>query len=175
VAQAAADVPLPPAPSTPPLAASTRTWTFGNQTWSDDIHISDCNKDATGFANSNTNPQCRSYTEGTNTWYYYNWPYMNEHKTTMCPDPWRVPTSDDFEALKDIAEEVGLDWSLGGHCYYQDSSVGGPGMYAYWWATDEASDTYAYALKYWSDETTPIYFRVGAENKAAGFHVRCVK
>jgi hypothetical protein len=47
---------------------------------------------------------------------------------------------------------------------------------AYWWATDEASDTYAYALKYWSDENTPIYFRVdGGNNKAAGFHVRCVK
>jgi hypothetical protein len=174
VEQEAADV--PPALSTPPLAASTQTWTFGNQTWSDDIEIPEC-KGATFEGNYYTGPQCRSYTdtEGTNTWYYYNWPYMNAHKATMCPDPWRVPTQADFKALVDIVEEVGLDWNLGGHCYPDDGIVGGPGLYAYYWATDESSSTHAYSLKYWSDEIDPIYFNIGGENKATGIHVRCVQ
>jgi hypothetical protein len=71
-------------PATPPYAASTLIWTFGEQQWSDAIRIPACNK-TSSFTDSYTEPQCRSYTSGTNTWYYYNWPYVVANPSTMCP------------------------------------------------------------------------------------------
>jgi hypothetical protein len=95
---------------TPPLAASTRTWVItGNgitQTWSDRINSpADCNKSS--FPADNSNPQCRSYTYNNVLYYYYNWPYVNVNRNTLCPSEsgWRVPTKDDF---------VNLDLALGG-------------------------------------------------------------
>jgi uncharacterized protein (TIGR02145 family) len=84
---------------TPPYAASAQTWTFGTSTltWSDAIHIPDCNKES--FEDSYDEPQCRSYTYEGKTYYYYNWPYVDTNKSALCPDPWRVPTKDDFAAL----------------------------------------------------------------------------
>jgi uncharacterized protein (TIGR02145 family) len=93
--------------STPQYAASTQTWTVKSQIWSDAIHIPACNKE--GFTMSNTVPHCRSYTSGTNTWYYYNWPYVNENKDALCPSPWRVPTKDDFIALDKAFEGTGTN------------------------------------------------------------------
>ena len=77
------------AQTTPRYAASTRTWTVGHLIWSDAIRIPECNKSS--FADSYTDPQCRSYTQDGNTRYYYNWPYVNKHAATLCPAPWYVP------------------------------------------------------------------------------------
>ena len=78
------------AQTTPPYAASTKTWTFGEQTWSDAIHIPECNKSS--FTERYYETQCRSYTQGANTWYYYNWLYVNKHAARLCHSPWRVPS-----------------------------------------------------------------------------------
>ena len=85
---------------TPPHAASTKTWVFGDQVWSDAIRIPECNK--TSFEDSYTDPQCRSHTYRSKTWYYYNWPYVNAHGEQLCPSPWRVPTHEDFIDLSDV-------------------------------------------------------------------------
>jgi hypothetical protein len=48
------------AQDTPRYAASTKTWVFGYQIWSDAIQIPSCNKSS--FKVSFTEPDCRSYT-----------------------------------------------------------------------------------------------------------------
>jgi uncharacterized protein (TIGR02145 family) len=83
---------------TPPLyAESAKTWTVGNQMWSDVINIPECDYDA--YTNSGTVPYCRSYTVNGRKWYYYNWPYAIANKDTLCPSPWRLPTREDWIAL----------------------------------------------------------------------------
>jgi hypothetical protein len=47
------------AQNTPPYAASAQTWTFGNQTWSDAIHMPGCNKESLIDL---YDPDCCSYT-----------------------------------------------------------------------------------------------------------------
>ena len=155
---------------TPPHAASTGTWTFGKQTWSDAIRIPECNKSS--FADSNTDPQCRSYTQDGNTWYYYNWPYVNKHAATLCPSPWRVPAEADFEILSGNTNGAALSnaWGYGG--YANGSSMSSVSSNAtYWSSTQVSSNTnYAYYLLYGSGG---LY--VNFTNEYYGFQVRCVK
>jgi hypothetical protein len=155
-----------PAPApTPPHAASTQTWTLGAQTWSDAIHMPDCNKPE--FASSEDTPQCRSHTDGANTWYYYNWIYLNTNKAAMCPDPWRMPTRGDFTTLSITPVSQLIDaWSFGGFLietlYKADSQ-------AYYWS-DTESGLFAYCFSYHSigQETDGFY-------KSRGLQVRCVR
>jgi uncharacterized protein (TIGR02145 family) len=87
----------------PFYAASTQTWTIGNQTWSDFIQIPACDKE--DYENNTTEPRCRSYTvsQGIHC-FYYNWAYVSQQAAMLCPSPWRVPTTHDFVTL-DIALE----------------------------------------------------------------------
>jgi hypothetical protein len=156
------------AQNTPPHAASTKTWMLGNRTWSDAIQVLECNK--TSFINSNTDPQCRSYTYGGNTFYYYNWPYVSLNATTLCPSPWRVPSLSDFNILADnvtIATII-YAWGLGGH-------VNGPEVYLerknanYWSSTVDGNEPY-YLL--YNHNFLGVYNLVAKSN---GFRVRCVK
>jgi hypothetical protein len=105
----------------PPHAASTKTWTFGNQIWSDAIRIPECNK--TSFTASSDVPHCRSYTYNTITHYYYNWAYMNTNKNIMCPAPWRVPTRYYFDDLiaSTSAEELFTKWGPTGLFWYEST------------------------------------------------------
>jgi uncharacterized protein (TIGR02145 family) len=89
--------------ATPPLAASTKTWTIESpdgkikQMWSDHINVPACNKsDYNGGTSDEYKADCRSYNYEGTTHYYYSWQYVNENQHTLCPDPWRVPTRDDF-------------------------------------------------------------------------------
>jgi hypothetical protein len=83
--------------NTPPHAASAETWTVGDQTWSDAIHMPKC-KEGT-FKRKSSKPQCCSYTIEGKKYYYYNWPYVKANAAKLCPSPWRVPTTDDFRKL----------------------------------------------------------------------------
>jgi hypothetical protein len=159
-----------PVEEMPLYAASAQTWTFGASTlvWSDAIHIPECNKD--GFSNSYTDPQCRSYTEGANTWYYYNWPYVDQHAAQLCPSPWRVPTQTDLEALVGATEPSTLvsAWGLGGTA--GGSSVGNVGSIGYYWSSTEYDTSYAYYMLFnTSNADTSI------AGKGNGFQVRCVR
>jgi hypothetical protein len=156
---------------TPPNAASTQTWTFGSSTltWSDAIRISDCNKP--DFTESYSDPQCRSYTEGANIWYYYNWPYVNQNASTLCPSPWRVPTSSDFSALVNssvTSSTLISEWGYGG--YANGSSVSEVSTYAYYWPSTQYSSTGAYSLRYYSSG-----LNVSNTSKFFGLQVRCVR
>ena len=158
-------------PATPPHAASTQTWIFGNQTWSDAIRIPECNK--TSFDDSYTDPHCRSYTSGSNTWYYYNWPYVNANAAQLCPSPWHVPSESDVQSLVDNFNSTALisAWGYGGLVY--GSSEDGVSSGAYYWSSTE-DDSYsiysAYGLVYDSDNLDVISL-----DKQNGFQVRCVK
>jgi hypothetical protein len=156
------------AQNTPRFAASTRTWTFGNQTWSDFIRIPECNK--TSFTDSYTDPHCRSYTSGANTWFYYTWPYVAENADKLCPSPWRVPTKADFEILaKNVTgSQLASAWGLPGYAY--GSSMYNVGTYGRYWSSTELDSTNAYRLNYYSGG---LY--VSNNAKYYGYQVRCVK
>jgi hypothetical protein len=119
----------------PPHAASSKTWKFGNHTWSDVIQIPECNKET--YEASYTTPQCYCNSSVSSiSGYLYNWVYVNSNAATLCPSPWRVPTAQDLsELVKNVtygelcecwhlsptAYRVGLVWSStseGGYAQY---------------------------------------------------------
>jgi hypothetical protein len=154
----------------PPLAAaSTQTWTFGDQTWSDAILCPDCNKEA--LEDSYTAPRCRSYTSDGKTRDYYNWAYVDANKEKMCLSPWRVPTKEDFQALRSNTTYSTLvdAWGYGG--YARESSVSGLSTYAHYWSSSENSNNTAFILFYSESGTLGVI----SENKRYGYQVRCVK
>jgi hypothetical protein len=164
-------------------AASTQTWTFGQQIWSDAIHIPDCNK--TTFPDSYTEPSCRSYKSGANTRYYYNWPYVVANASTLCPSPWRVPSHDDHVILADNTTDSELirEWGFGGLAYRSESNnyMIAVNTNALFWSSTENEDEhsigvdyfeFSYALGYssdWPDIDT------SDTNKHYGLQMRCVK
>ncbi|MDR2358423.1 MAG: DUF4988 domain-containing protein, partial [Prevotellaceae bacterium] len=102
---------------TPPYAASSQIWSFGDSQfiWSDAIQMPDCDK--VDFKNSTTEPQCRSYTdEEAADKSYYNRVYVNENNASMCPSPWRTPTTSDFDELvKSVGANTVFDnWRVRG-------------------------------------------------------------
>jgi hypothetical protein len=157
------------AQSTPPHAASTNTWTFGAQTWSDAIHIPECNK--ADFTRSDTEPQCLSYTEGEKTFYYYNWAYVNANAATLCPSPWRVPTKADFEErVSNSSGNTLIDaWIYGG--YANGISVNEVSTNAYYWSSTETGNNFAHSLLCYGSYLRPQ----DTTYKTNGFQVRCVK
>jgi hypothetical protein len=162
------------AQDTPPHAASTMTWTFGEQTWSDAIQIPECNKE--DFPCSDTVPQCRSYTEDEKTYYYYyNWAYVNKNTAKLCPVPWHVPTKDDFETLDNSTNSAALGriWGFGGFAgvemFYP---VGAVDTHAVYWSSTlyVSLANSAYVLSYSFN-----YLGVRKDSMVYGFLVRCVK
>jgi hypothetical protein len=152
------------APNTPLYAASTQTWTFGEQIWSDVIHIPECNK--AGFTYSNTIPQCRNYTHETYIWYYYNWPYVANNAAALCPSPWRVPSQSDFSML--VNPDYNFDsWAHGGNSYTPVPI--GPRIGQYWSATS-TGENLAAAVEVYQDYVYPW-----TTSCSFGMQVRCVK
>jgi uncharacterized protein (TIGR02145 family) len=173
----------------PQYAASTQTWTIGEQTWSDAIQIPACDK--TSFTDSNTDPHCRSYTYYNKKWYYYNWPYVSQNAVQLCPSPWRVPTNTDFcnldKALfstttctwrsgvpqSDITDKYVTAWGGTNGGTANGSSVYGMNSDAYYWSSTAGGNDEAYLLFF-----SPRDYYVVPQNNASklcGFQVRCVK
>ncbi|MDR3184979.1 MAG: hypothetical protein LBT49_06220 [Prevotellaceae bacterium] len=158
--------------------ASDQAWTFGNQTWSDAVHCPECDKKT--FEESDTEPQCRSYTnsETGKTYYYYNWPYVNANKAVMCPSPWRVPTKTDFEDLTSY---------LSGETQTTLNTFGAVWGYGGFALPDRIRGVY-HATRYWSSDADERYpkFAISCitiwghtgwhyNDRFAGLQVRCVK
>jgi hypothetical protein len=162
-------------PLIPPHAASTQTWTFGTSQleWSDAILIPECNKD--DFSNSDTEPRCRSYTQegNPNTWYYYNWPYVDANAAILCPTPWRVPTWDDFYTLLGAGylTELIAEWELSG--FAKGGSIDEVGNNGYYWSStkEQSAPTYANVLIFNQYSASPYL----ARPMYFGHRVRCVK
>ncbi|MDR2801900.1 MAG: fibrobacter succinogenes major paralogous domain-containing protein [Prevotellaceae bacterium] len=158
------------AQNTPPHAASTKTWTFGEQTWSDAIQIPECNKKS--FEESDTEPDCRSYTDAKgNTYYYYNWPYVNTKAARLCPAPWRVPSQADFYILSHAptADMLVSAWGLSGNAY--GNTMHNVGSFGIYWSSTEISSDYAYAQYYISSFGAPP----NGTTKQYGLSLRCVR
>jgi hypothetical protein len=140
----------------PLLAAGTNTWTFGSSAliWSDAIQI----------------PECSQYsrTSGENTWYYYDWAYVDANKSHLCPHPWRVPTKYEMDAIDADAATLTSAWGWGGH---YESIAYRLGMY---WTSTEMDDTIAYVLAYGDEYGTNRKF-VTTSQKMLRYQIRCVK
>jgi hypothetical protein len=156
--------------ATPPHAASTKTWVFGEQIWSDAIQMPDCNKETfDGGTSEEPKADGRSFTEDGHTYYYYSWPYVDAHKSAMCPSPWRVPALSDYAILVEhvSSSELSSEWGFGGRA--ESSSMLYVPYYAYYWSSTEISTNEAYGL---SNGSTGL----GVYTlKHLGFQVRCVK
>lgn len=172
--------------STPPLAASTKTWTFCGLTWSDMIEVPNCRK---ASFTTNGSPDCRYLTTPNNTitCYYYNWHYVVRYAETLCPYPWRVPTLEDVPDLVKIPSFVlKNDWIRCG-CYDHRGEFREDGKYISW-TTDEGATsiyklnangklylheiiTYGEAIReigaYWSPDESVV--------SLYGLPLRCVK
>jgi hypothetical protein len=150
----------------PPLAYSTTTWSYGVLTWSDRlVGPTDCDHDS--FTHDHSTAYCRSYTENSVKHYYYNWPYVKNNASTLCPSPWRVPTSTDFDKLEATAGSTLVSvWGYGG---YASSSMTNTTTDGYYWSSTEDNRNNAYYLNYGGGD---LYDLV---NKGYGFQVRCVK
>jgi hypothetical protein len=162
--------------ATPAYAASTQTWTFGASplVWSDYI--------ATGAGGTQvvpiysddplslTDPQYTARTVSEDTWYYYNWAYVNTNKTTICPSPWRVPDRTDFQALMAAAvSHTNLNAAWAGHGWRYAYSWANDG-YNFLWvdeAVDETNATYFYSQS-WG-------FGLSGTGKQASTPIRCVR
>jgi hypothetical protein len=153
----------------PTYAASTQTWVFGEQTWSDAIHIPDCNKaDFDGGTEENPKPDCHSYTYEGNTYYYYSWPYVDAHKSTMCPSPWRVPAEADFHLLYNHADRfelIGM-WGAGAPAFSDGRK------FFLLWSTTETDIPPIKSVIFYC-EVGPCYILDTRKNIDA--QVRCVK
>jgi hypothetical protein len=150
--------------------SSSTTWSYGGLTWSDRVvGPSACNK--SNFSNDYTALNCRSYTGSDGVLrYYYNWPYVNANKSTMCPSPWRVPTQSDFNTLVSNTDATTLIniWGYGGlasltSILYSDTN-------SRYWSSMELDRTTAYCLYYDSNKVN-----VSSSGRDYGEQVRCVK
>jgi uncharacterized protein (TIGR02145 family) len=76
----------------PPPGAGTKTWTCGTQTWSSAVKatMSACN-----YLNANNGYG-----------YYYSWYCVRDYPTSLCPSPWRVPTTADIYALSSCMNDA---------------------------------------------------------------------
>jgi hypothetical protein len=149
-------------------AASAQTWTFGSSpiVWSDAIQLPECNK--TSFTSSTNTPQCRSYTLGTNTWYYYNTTYYKSLSDRLCPTPWKVAGNSDYTALRGntTAAQLVSVWGAGG--YVTDSGVYAASTHGHLWSNYSPLHTLTYSA---ADGFVYNTYYYGSQ----GFQVRCVK
>jgi hypothetical protein len=158
------------AQNTPPYAASTQTWAFGPQIWSDAIHMPECNKSIKEFKASSTEPQCCCDTnENGKIFYYYNWIYVKKNMDKMCPAPWTLPTwnvvVNGLIKFVDRPSLIGA-WGYGGYV------TGSPRNQFY----------NPWEARYWLNETQALYYNTktyGQPNNlwtvSHGYQVRCVK
>jgi uncharacterized protein (TIGR02145 family) len=169
---------------TPPDAASTKTWTVGTQTWSDVINIPvGCNK--SNYSPTITKADCRN---NGSYGYLYSWVYVKNNASTLCPEPWHVPTAADFCTLdKNLNNSASCDQGRSG-VYggaYTGTIWGGQyvgycegngtlkmqGSTANYWSATGVDDYNAITLYYDKDLVYPQNVR----SKNYGFPVRCVK
>jgi hypothetical protein len=98
---------------------------------------------------------------------------VNTNAAALCPAPWHVPTSDDFDALVAAtnAAELIAAWGYGGEAY-RSPHISQESSAFYWSSTLSPSDShYAIYLAYDSRSVYELYFYY----KDYGYQVRCVK
>ncbi|MDR0729894.1 MAG: DUF1566 domain-containing protein [Prevotellaceae bacterium] len=148
-----------------------------NHVWSEPIRIAACDK--TVWTAHSTAPMCRSDAYNGIKYYYYNWPYMDTNKKTMCPSPWRVPDADDFDALLNclgtspangVYYPESSTWcgALAGFIY--DSSLRYGGLRGLYWSSTESENDTAYSLDFTTSSAS-----MNRNLKTFGMQIRCVR
>jgi hypothetical protein len=98
---------------TPPHAASTQTWTFGALTWSDRIVATPVECKLTDDL-STTDYDALEY----RVYYgrvYYSGNCVVAAQTTLCPEPWLVPTVNELSLARAAGwDRISADWGWGG-------------------------------------------------------------
>jgi uncharacterized protein (TIGR02145 family) len=177
---------------------SDKTWTVGDLVWSDAVTGSRCKTgsfDSGYIIDSNDNEfkaDCHTNGEYGDL---FSWGAVNLNGDNLCPDEWRVPTTEDFGELdkaitgRDEPQSGGIyaeayieQWGAGyGGLVYdnnppdvQDNNYAYQyqGQVGYYWSVSEANETQSFYLNINSDG------RVYPQNRSVklnGFTVRCVR
>jgi hypothetical protein len=161
---------------TPPYAASTQTWTFGEQIWSDAIQCPECDKKET-YGESDTLPKCHSDSAAViGTYYSYNMPYVVANQTKMCPDPWRIPSGSDLYYLyityRGVRTFDYYNWITRGGSEYTRPSAPYDSVFvngAYWTTLGQHIDI----LGFWNAEEPWVMFPFSLTDFS--LQVRCVR
>ena len=169
--------------------ATENVWKVGQQTWSDAVTATKCQKTDYNcdIADCRSNPDYKGD--------LFSWYAVSQYKDVLCPNGWRVPTSDDFIKLdktfggngiscrKDDNEDCHIllnkylnSWGgvYGGYCPLS-GVVDGQGLVAYYWSQEEYDlDDFAFAHNLLLD-TNGYALPQDLEWKRFGFSLRCVK
>jgi hypothetical protein len=157
------------AQDTPPYAASTKTWKFGGQTWSDHINMPECNK--TSFDGGDDNAPKADCRNNPGYYYLYSWEYVRLHAAILCPSPWRVPSFGDIPLLLPDSAYKPEVWgySYSGACTLQ-GQLQEQGSFAHYWTSDVYGEKTAVSWALSRDDIT-----MRSPNRTSGRAVRCVK
>jgi hypothetical protein len=154
---------------TQPIAASTQTWTFGAQTWSDRIVATpaDCIQiDALSMTDFFA-AEYRVYYDRV----YYKSYCMTAAQAALCPNPWRVPSRDDMLSLKATvtAVDLMLSWGFGGYI----NPAGEHAVYSggWWMSTMPANQPWVYYIRYDNGGG----YNVAGTTSLNAVQLRCVK
>ncbi len=185
--------------------ASDTAWVVGNQKWSDAVQTTVCSGKTT-FAGgvmpppiSNFSADCRSNPGRKGD--VFSWEMVNQFGNALCPEGWRVPTKEDFEALN--TEFGGANLLGEGHdydavttliyaTYLNPEKWGGDlagflpypgppnpvqgGMHAWYWSKTEVDASKSYVLRLVDIPSTPSagIFIANDATKEQGLSLRCV-
>jgi uncharacterized protein (TIGR02145 family) len=174
------------------------TWKISNgiitQIWSDAVQATNCNKimfDGGDFRSLNFKADCRSNPNYKGD--LFSWCAVMRFAKQLCPDPWRVPTQQDFIDLDramggtghnqisflQLTRYVGTgnnQWGgvYGGYCRL-NSMIISEGSWAHYWSSSEG-DNVRSARNLNFGVNGVVYPRNNGENsKNAGFSLRCVR
>jgi hypothetical protein len=162
--------------TTPPCAASTQTWTFGAQRWSDKLECTPSNCASTLSLSDEYPPPpdlAAQYAVSAGR-YYYNWLCVDVARSDMCPSPWRVPTQTDLNTLRSNTTPSALAsiWGYGG--VLTGSTIDNESSRGYYWSSTE-STSISIAAMHMQVISSDTYLYIGAMNKGFGAQVRCVR
>jgi uncharacterized protein (TIGR02145 family) len=163
--------------------ASTQTWTFGSQTWTDRVETTalPCSVSTADISEMSYSAPEYKAIDGR---YYYNFSCVINNSEAMCPSPWRVPTKDDLDLLQTIIHSgngtyfICTAQTCSGYYVCQACSIEEGAAYAYLWSTTYAacqgsgSCAYAFDMRGLHEGTGT---NVRALVTSSGFPVRCVK
>jgi uncharacterized protein (TIGR02145 family) len=169
------------------------------QTWSAHVFAAGCEKnDYDGGAVSNYNTDCRKSSDASRNYTGYgdlfSWCAVVKHRDMLCPEPWRVPTKEEFVSLdkalggtgedrttdvpsgvraKYVAASGAQGWAgaWGSSCSVTGALVN-QGTYLRYWSSTEYDATYAFLLNVNSGSNIDPQLSNG---KNFGFALRCVK
>jgi uncharacterized protein (TIGR02145 family) len=117
--------------------------------------------------------------------YLYSWVYVTNNASILCPDPWRVPSSNDFCTLDKSLfgrstctnratyefSPYHTQWGGSNGGFASANGVVSAYDYVYYWSSSSYNGQYAYFLDYHGEHVYPQRY----DSKAFGFRVRCVK